>query len=274
MRFTLNGRSVSVEAGPGESLLDLLRDRFGLRSLKDGCAPEGSCGACTVLVDGRAAVSCAQAAERVEGRDVVTVEGLREQAREQWADAFVTAGAAQCGYCSPGIVMKAEGLLRRDPDPGREEIARALVGNLCRCTGYARIVDAIADVAAARRSETTRPPRASPVRSGAGPPRHRAGGPSGRRGRACSAVRGSRPRARREGVRRGHDGAADAARGAALLGSPARDGATDRRLARRGPSGRRAGRHGARRARPTRPGAHHCRLAALRRRGRGDAVRW
>ena len=115
----------------------------GLRSMKDGCAPEGSCGACTVIVDGHAVVSCARPAERVAGRTVETLEGLPADVRALWADAFVATGASQCGYCSPGIVMKAEALLRRDPEPAREAIARALAGNLCRCTGYASIIDAI-----------------------------------------------------------------------------------------------------------------------------------
>src|SRR5512141_1009454 len=107
MDFTLNGRSVAVEMDAGESLLHVLRERCGLRSMKDGCSPEGSCGACTVIVDGHAVVSCARPAERVEGRIVETVEGLPEDARRLWADAFVATGASQCGYCSPGIVMKA-----------------------------------------------------------------------------------------------------------------------------------------------------------------------
>ncbi len=153
MDFILNGRPVSVEAEPGTSLLELLREHFGLRSMKDGCAPEGTCGACTVLVDGRPVVSCARDAERVAGRTVVSVEGLPPDARAAWADAFVATGASQCGFCSPGIVMKAEGLLARDAAPSREEIARALAGNLCRCTGYVKIVDAIERVAAARRGE-------------------------------------------------------------------------------------------------------------------------
>jgi len=143
MRLTLNGASREVRAGADASLLDVLRDGFGLRSMKDGCAPEGSCGACTVMVDGRAVVSCAQPASRFEGREVLTVEGLDAVTRTAWADAFVTAGASQCGYCSPGIVMKAEALLRRSPRPSRDEIARALAGNLCRCTGYTKILDAV-----------------------------------------------------------------------------------------------------------------------------------
>ena len=132
MELVVDGRRVRVDAQPGESLLDVLRDRLGLRTMKDGCAPEGSCGACTVLVDGRPVVSCAQPATRIEGREVTTIAGLAPDVRDLWADAFVASGAVQCGYCTPGIVMKAEGLLRREPDPTREEVARALAGNICR----------------------------------------------------------------------------------------------------------------------------------------------
>jgi aldehyde oxidoreductase len=172
MDLVLDGRPVSVQALPGETLLDLLRDRLGLRTMKDGCAPEGSCGACTVLVDGRPVVSCAQPAERVAGREVVTLAGLAPDVRATWADAFVTAGAVQCGYCTPGIVMKAEGLLRRTPDPTRDDVERALAGNLCRCTGYARIVEAILDAAATRRGHGELP----------APGRRAAGAGSGGRG--------------------------------------------------------------------------------------------
>ena len=152
MELTLNGKPLSVEVEEGETLLDLLRAQ-GIRSVKDGCAPEGSCGACTVIVDGHAAVSCAQKATRLEGKSVVTQEGLPPEDRELWAKAFVAAGASQCGYCSPGIVMKAETLLAKNPDPSREEIAHALLGNLCRCTGYVKIVDAVLLAARARRGE-------------------------------------------------------------------------------------------------------------------------
>ena len=150
MEFTLNGRSVSIEPRVGASLLEVLRGELGLRSMKDGCAPEGSCGACTVIVDGRAAVSCAQPATRVGGKSVLTLEGLSEDARDQWAACFAATGASQCGFCSPGIVMKAEALIRRNPTPAREEIARSLAGNLCRCTGYVKVIDAIELAAAAR----------------------------------------------------------------------------------------------------------------------------
>jgi selenium-dependent xanthine dehydrogenase len=155
MQLILNGRPVSVETEPGESLLQVLRERCGLRSMKDGCAPEGSCGACTVIVDGRAVVSCAQPASRVAGRQVTTLEGLPADARAAWADAFAASGAAQCGFCSPGIVMKAHALLEREASPSREDVARALAGNLCRCTGYVKIIDAIMLAAAARRGGST-----------------------------------------------------------------------------------------------------------------------
>jgi xanthine dehydrogenase molybdenum-binding subunit len=152
MRFILNGRSVDIHSRPDASLLEVLRQDCGLRSMKDGCAPEGSCGACTVIVDGRAVVSCAQPAARVEGRSVLTLEGLPPTSRVAWARAFTVSGASQCGFCSPGIVMKAEALLARDDTPTGEEIARSLAGNLCRCTGYKKVIEAIEAVAAERRS--------------------------------------------------------------------------------------------------------------------------
>ncbi len=157
MQFTLNGRSVETEILEGDNLLDLLRDRFGLRSPKDGCAPEGSCGACTVLVDGRATVACTLDARRVAGRHVLTLEGLAPDVREAWADAFVAAGAVQCGYCTPGMVMRAEALVAQNPDPSNDEIAHALAGNLCRCTGYASVIEAVRRAAALRRAPSSSP---------------------------------------------------------------------------------------------------------------------
>ncbi len=150
VEFTLNGEPVSVSADPGTSMLELLRGQFGLTSVKDGCAPEGSCGACTILVDGHAQVCCAQKVAHFAGKHIVTHEGLGEDERRRFADCFAAAGASQCGYCSPGIVLKVEGLLAKHPEPTREEIAHALLGNLCRCTGYAKVIDAIELIAAAR----------------------------------------------------------------------------------------------------------------------------
>ncbi|MGO8962067.1 MAG: selenium-dependent xanthine dehydrogenase [Streptosporangiaceae bacterium] len=157
MRFTLNGSPVSIEVSGDEHLLEVLREQCGVTSVKDGCAPEGSCGACTVLVDGKAVVSCAQAAKRFEGREIITQEGLTEASRTQWSECFVLAGASQCGFCSPGIVMKAESLLSKTPDPSRDRIAAALAGNLCRCTGYTKIIDAIGYAARSRRGEPLPP---------------------------------------------------------------------------------------------------------------------
>ena len=151
MDFTLNGRAVGPDVREGATLLEVLREGCGISSVKDGCAPEGSCGACTVMVEGKAVVSCAQPASRFEGRAVTTQEGLADADRRRWASAFVAAGASQCGFCSPGIVMKSEALLGKNPDPSRDEIAKALAGNLCRCTGYVKIVDAVEVAAAARR---------------------------------------------------------------------------------------------------------------------------
>ena len=139
----VNGRAVEVEAEPDETLLDVLREHLGLLAAKDGCQPEGYCGCCTVLVDGHARVACSQAASRFAGKDVVTLEGLPDQEREAFAIAFAATGASQCGFCSPGIVVKAHDLLRKDPDPSRSAIASALSGNLCRCTGYVKVVDSI-----------------------------------------------------------------------------------------------------------------------------------
>ena len=133
-------------------MLELLRDELGCTSVKDGCSPEGSCGACTILVDGHAQVCCAQKVAHFAGKNIVTQEGLGEERRRLWAECFAAAGASQCGYCSPGIVMKAEGFLAKHPEPTREEIAHALLGNLCRCTGYVKVIDAIELAREARRA--------------------------------------------------------------------------------------------------------------------------
>src|ERR687892_1072923 len=161
MEFTLNGRPVSVDVRDDASLLEALREGAGVTSVKDGCAPEGSCGACTVIVDGKAVVSCAQPATRAEGKHVTTLEGLSQETRDRWADSFVASGASQCRFCSPGIVMKSEAMLEKNAQPSREEIARGLAGNLCRCTGYVKIVDAVEFAARGRRGEAVPRPDSS-----------------------------------------------------------------------------------------------------------------
>jgi len=143
----VNGKVRRVEAAPEARLSAVLRAGLGLTGLKEGCC-EGECGACTVLLDGQAVNSCLVAACQVEGRRIETVEGLDPSGLPQ---AFVDAGAIQCGFCTPGMVMAAEALLRSDPDPAPDTIRHALAGNICRCTGFVAIVQAVALEAGRRR---------------------------------------------------------------------------------------------------------------------------
>ncbi|MBI1853818.1 MAG: selenium-dependent xanthine dehydrogenase [Planctomycetes bacterium] len=153
MNFTLNGKSRRVDVPPGESLLDALRERCGVISPKDGCQPQGQCGCCLVLVDGMPKTSCAVPAASCEGKSIVTLEGLGQEERERLAKAFVSAAGLQCGFCIPGIALRAKWLVDRDANPSRDAIAKALDGHLCRCTGYTKIVDAIDLYAKSRRGE-------------------------------------------------------------------------------------------------------------------------
>ena len=142
--FTLNGAAVAVRVEPWWRLLDLLRGALDLSGTKEGCG-EGECGACTVLVDGLAVNSCLYPALEVEGRSVTTIEGLTEPDSKLSAlqEVFVDGGGIQCGFCTPGMIVSAKALLDAHPDPSDTEIREALVGNLCRCTGYVQIVEAI-----------------------------------------------------------------------------------------------------------------------------------
>ncbi len=143
IEFVLNNRTVALETDPLRRLLDVLREDLGLLGPKEGCG-EGECGACAVLVDGRLINSCLTAVETIAGREVTTIEGFRETERfALLAKAFAEAGAVQCGYCTPGMLMAAEALLRKNPRPTEAEIRTAISGNLCRCTGYNMIVEAI-----------------------------------------------------------------------------------------------------------------------------------
>ncbi len=141
--FTLNGRATAAPYEEGMHLLEVLREACGVTSPKDGCAPQGVCGCCTVLVDGRPALACLKKPHEVSGREVVTLEGIPEAQRQVLARAFVQEGAIQCGYCTPGIVVRAASLLQRGKTDDRAAVAKALAGHLCRCTGYQRIFDAI-----------------------------------------------------------------------------------------------------------------------------------
>ncbi|MBU0616319.1 MAG: molybdopterin-dependent oxidoreductase, partial [Planctomycetes bacterium] len=161
LSFTLNGRAVALDVDPERSLLDVLRDEFGIISPKIGCAPQAACGCCTVLVDGRPRLSCVTKATRVAGQSVTTLEGLSEQQRRQIAESFVRAGGVQCGYCTPGIAMRVVALLDKNAQPSRAEIAQGLRLHLCRCTGYKKIIDAIELLARVRRGEGLPPADAS-----------------------------------------------------------------------------------------------------------------
>src|SRR5512134_930958 len=151
VRFTLNGQPVAIEPATGESLLDALRERCAVTSIKDGCQPQGQCGCCLALIDVRPLVTCAFEASRAEGRSVLTLEGVSEREREVVSKSLVAAGGVQCGFCIPGIALRAKHLLDRHHSPTRAEIAVALDGHLCRCTGYTQIVEAVELMAGAWR---------------------------------------------------------------------------------------------------------------------------
>ena len=148
LEFTLNGRPCRTEAPAHWTALDLLRDGLALTGTKYGCG-EGVCGTCTVLLDGEPARACLVLAARLRGRAVVTVEGLERNGEpDRLQAAFARAGAVQCGFCTPGMLLSAQALLASNPSPTVQEVREALAGNLCRCTGYTKIIEAV--LAAAR----------------------------------------------------------------------------------------------------------------------------
>lgn len=141
--FTLNGERREMRVPAQATLLSILRDELGAIEVKDGCG-EGVCGTCTVLLDGEPVSSCLLLAARAAGHEITTVRGLAPPGGlSPLQDAFVAHGAAQCGFCTPGMILTAHAFLKRHPRPTRDEIRRAISGNLCRCTGYTKIVDAI-----------------------------------------------------------------------------------------------------------------------------------
>lgn len=141
--FILNGSKVNIMASPMSRLLDVLRDYCGLTGVKEGCG-EGECGACSVLVDGKLINSCLFPVGNAEGKEILTIEGFKGTERyEILKDSFEEAGAVQCGFCSPGMLMASESLLRKNPKPDELQIREAISGNLCRCTGYNMIVEAV-----------------------------------------------------------------------------------------------------------------------------------
>ncbi len=142
VRFNLNGEEIESEVRDDERALDFLR-RIGMKSVKEGCG-EGECGACTIIVNGRNVVSCLMLAPELDGTEVWTTEGLSfKNELDPIQKAFVDEGAIQCGFCTPGMVMSAKALLMKNPQPTVEEIKKGMEGNLCRCTGYFKIIEAV-----------------------------------------------------------------------------------------------------------------------------------
>jgi aerobic-type carbon monoxide dehydrogenase small subunit (CoxS/CutS family) len=145
IEFELNGLPTAIDVEPSTSLLDLLRDRLDVRSVKKGCE-QGECGACTLLIDGKPVTSCLVLAPQVEGRRITTLEGLElDPLMMSLRDAFVENDAVQCGFCTPGMLISAHALLRDNPHPTEQEVKRGIEGNICRCTGYTKIIEAILD---------------------------------------------------------------------------------------------------------------------------------
>ena len=148
IRLRVNGLDYEVMVKPHQTLLDALRDELGLMGTKKGC-DKGECGACTVMMDGEAVLSCLTLAVQAQGKDILTIEGLaQEGALDPVQECFVRYGAIQCGYCTPGMIMTARALLNKTPRPSHEEIKQGLSGNLCRCTGYVKIIEAVRNASA------------------------------------------------------------------------------------------------------------------------------
>lgn len=147
LQFICNGKREAVAVKAAERLIDVLRKELGLTGTKEGCGI-GECGACTVILDGKAVNACLIPAVSVQGHQVVTVEGLKQdQGLHPLQEAFIRHHAVQCGFCSPGLLMSAKALLDQVPHPSRKEIQNAIAGNLCRCTGYEQVIEAVLDAA-------------------------------------------------------------------------------------------------------------------------------
>jgi carbon-monoxide dehydrogenase small subunit len=154
IRFTVNGEEIHLHTDTNRRLLDVLREELGLTGTKEGCSI-GECGACTVLVDGTPVNACLTFVAQVEGCEILTIEGIAAEGKlHPLQENFLTFGAVQCGFCTPGMVMTAYALLRETPQPNEEQIKEAITGNLCRCTGYKQIVEAIQQTAAETQSST------------------------------------------------------------------------------------------------------------------------
>jgi len=147
IELKINGEIHALSVKPNETLLDVLRDKIGLTGTKKGC-DTGQCGACTVLLDGKPVPSCLMLAVDVKNSEILTIEGLAENGSlHSLQEAFVSEGAVQCGYCTPGMILSAKALLDQNPHPSEQEIKEAISGNLCRCTGYVKIIQAVSAAA-------------------------------------------------------------------------------------------------------------------------------
>lgn len=161
IEFTLNGEQTEVAFAPHKTVLEVLREDLNLMGTKHGCEL-GECGTCTILLDRRAVLSCLVLGLDMAGREIVTIEGMADGAQlHPLQETFADTGAAQCGYCTPGFLLVAKELLEANPQPSREEIKEALSGNLCRCTGYIKIYEAVELAAARMRGEEMEMPRES-----------------------------------------------------------------------------------------------------------------
>lgn len=153
VRLTINGTFYEVGVQPWETLLEVIRDKLGLTGTKEGCGL-GECGACTVILDGKTVNSCLVLAAEAGGREITTIEGLADGDQlHPIQEAFVQHGGLQCGFCTPGMIMSAKALLDENPNPSEAEIRRGLAGNLCRCTGYTKIIESVTSAAKNMRGE-------------------------------------------------------------------------------------------------------------------------
>lgn len=151
LKLTVNNEPYEVFIEPSKTLVELLRDELGLTGTKEGCS-EGMCGACTVLIDGKAVKSCLVLAFQAQGKKVTTIEGLAQGDRlHPLQESFVNHGAIQCGFCTPGMILSAKAFLDEYPNPTEEDVKFAIAGNLCRCTGYVKIIEAIVDIASRKK---------------------------------------------------------------------------------------------------------------------------
>jgi len=174
MKFTLNGIEKDFNGDPELSLLTYLREHENITSVKDGCSGQASCGACTVEIDGKAKLSCVTPMKKIVGTHIITPEGLGEYKREVFANAFAEKGGVQCGFCTPGIVMRADTLIQKNPNPSEADVKQALTSHICRCTGYKKVVDSVIYAAEAIREEKEIEPPTSEGKIGSRHPKYQA----------------------------------------------------------------------------------------------------